>query len=1000
MNYKKKKKEKSIFHSIFTAMLIVLGIEIILLLGTLYFGNVGTQLNQNAVDILKKQVENRQNYLERTLTDNQSLSSVASTINNVVEAKVDENGTDITKLDQDTDTCNDILEEISSTLISTMRHRSVTGIFVILNSQDLDEREEGSFLPGIYIRDLDPETTPSERNYDLLLERSPIQLVKSLGISTDKAWTPGIKYRKNTDNGILYPPYQAAYEDHAQLNAEDYGRWTTEPYTLVGDDRPAIAYSMPLILQDGTVYGVIGIEMMTSYLETIVPYEELQNNGTGTYFLAETRDSLSDEKITAQTVEASSKEKEVMKIAGEKISMKRLSKGVYETELNGSKYYAAVCSMDVYSKNAPFSDEQWILIGTVQKSNLFAFSDHVLFLLKMTVFLTLFVGILSSFFISRRLTKPVSRLSDEVATAQIARNMIPHLSKTGIRELDQFAEAITQLSRDVLNSSTKFLRIMEMASVELGGYELQLDTGSVYYTENFFKMLGMEREPEEVYTIEEFNEIVQEFSQKNFYKAESEDTVIYCIRHRKSDIRYIRMEVKNENHVQIGLVEDVTVSMMERMRIEHERDYDALTGLYNRRAFKRQSEAVFSNKDQIGHAALVMLDLDNLKYTNDTFGHDWGDEYIRQAGVCLEEGTPRGTLCAHISGDEFNLLLYGYESQQEIRDVLSHLRKVIDSKIICLPNGKELYISISGGISWYPEDSTSLGEMRKHADFAMYQIKKSGKGRIGEFVPEAYEKEFRDSQIRREFHRFVDEELVMYYFQPLVCARTGKILAYEALMRADLPMLKRPDVVMNIAREEGALADIERITMFHACRRFCELKDQKLIRGDELLFVNSIASQHMTPEDEQKFAAMFGDIQKQLVIEITEEESLNYKALEIKRNAPGFNGTFALDDYGSGYSNEKSLLDLSPGYIKVDLSIIRDIDTNADKQQIVENIVAYAHRRGMKIVAEGLETPEEIRAVLALEVDLLQGFYLGRPEPVPKEINPEALKVIADFYCK
>lgn len=82
----------------------------------------------------------------------------------------------------------------------------------------------------------------------------------------------------------------------------------------------------------------------------------------------------------------------------------------------------------------------------------------------------------------------------------------------------------------------------------------------------------------------------------------------------------------------------------------------------------------------------------------------------------------------------------------------------------------------------------------------------------------------------------------------------------------------------------------------------------------------------------------------------------------------------------------------------MNLSIIRDIDKNADKQQIVENIVAYAHKRGMKIVAEGLETPEEIRAVLELEVDLLQGFYLGRPEPVPKEINPEAVKVITDFY--
>ncbi len=112
-------------------------------------------------------------------------------------------------------------------------------------------------------------------------------------------------------------------------------------------------------------------------------------------------------------------------------------------------------------------------------------------------------------------------------------------------------------------------------------------------------------------------------------------------------------------------------------------------------------------------------------------------------------------------------------------------------------------------------------------------------------------------------------------------------------------------------------------------------------------------------KDEIEFNNRYAKLQKQIVIEITEEESIDYHALETKKNAPGFEGAFALDDYGSGYSNEKSLLDLAPKYIKVDLSIIRDIDTDPDKQQIVENIVAYAHKRDMKIVAEGLETPEE-----------------------------------------
>lgn len=550
----------------------------------------------------------------------------------------------------------------------------------------------------------------------------------------------------------------------------------------------------------------------------------------------------------------------------------------------------------------------------------------------------------------------------------------------------------------MLNTSTKFLWIMEMASVEIGGYELRFDTGSVFYTENFFSILGIPLSAELPMNIEKFREILKEYTEKNLYKTKSGSTKLYCIRIPEKGVRYVRMEVKNENWVQIGLVEDVTVSMRERLRIEHERDYDTLTGLYNRRAFKRESESIFGRRKKIRHAAFIMLDLDNLKYINDTFGHDWGDEYIRQAGMCLEEGTPKGTLCAHISGDEFNILFYGYESQNAIREEISKLQREISSRIIRLPDGQEFHLSISGGIAWYPEDSNSLGVMRKHADFAMYQVKQTDKGRIAEFDQKVYEEKFRDSQIRKEFHRFVKEELVTYYFQPIISAKTGEIEAYEALMRTGLPILKRPDVVMRIAREEGALREIERMTMFRATEAFADLREKKRIKGDALLFINSIASQHMAAKDEIEFNNRYAELQKQIVIEITEEESIDYHALEIKRNAPGFEGAFALDDYGSGYSNEKSLLDLAPKYIKVDLSIIRDIDTDPDKQQIVENIVAYAHKRDMKIVAEGLETPEEIQKVLELEVDLLQGFYLARPEPVPGNINEDALKIIAAFY--
>lgn len=141
-----RKQGKSIFQFIFAAMLIVLGIEVALLIGTLYFGNVGMQMNRNAIEILKKQVENRQNYLQNTLEETQNLSSLAGTINIAVENQTAVENISVEELVNNEDRSTELLETVSDSLINVMRHRSVNGIFVILNTDDMDECEIDSFM--------------------------------------------------------------------------------------------------------------------------------------------------------------------------------------------------------------------------------------------------------------------------------------------------------------------------------------------------------------------------------------------------------------------------------------------------------------------------------------------------------------------------------------------------------------------------------------------------------------------------------------------------------------------------------------------------------------------------------------------------------------------------------------------------------------------------------------------------------------------------------------
>lgn len=991
----------TIFHTILRSMLWILFIEIALLVGILYLCRINTSLEQNAVDILQIQTENRQNYLQGQMLDAQDLSSLAGKINAVTQAMLDDGEISLDTLDSGSDAASPLLLSIGDSLISSMRHRPVTGIFVVLNTHDLDTREKGDPLPCLYLRDLDPNSSPSQRNSDLMLVRAPAQVVQSLYIATDTSWTPSINYGANGSSGFLYPVFQAAYHGNGELDAADYGHWTSSPYTLSGDDHSAIAYTIPLILDDGTVYGVLGVEILESYLQALLPGTELQNDSSGTYLLGVASNSaIGKDDLTVSVISASPAANAPQQSYDQTLLLKPSKRGGYQSDSPLGLCHAAVAPLTLYNRNAPFSNEQMLLIGSVPVSALYAFSGYVVRLLIIAVLVVLTAGLFSSLVLARKLSRPISRLSDEVAHARESRSSIPMLSATGIIELDRFSSAFTQLGREVLDTSTKFLRIMDMASVELGGYELRSAPDSIYVTDNFFDLLGMPGVDADDLTVQSFRELLQRFERSCPHSPAPDGAMLYHIRLPSGKERYLRIETTHEDGTQVGLAEDVTANTLEKLRIEHERDYDTLTDLYNRRAFRRICAEFFCSPEKLGHAALLMFDLDNLKQINDTFGHDWGDEYIRLTGECFAKNAPARTVCARISGDEFNALFYGYNDQDTLRADICALKAALEQSVVQLPSGRELRVSVSGGVAWYPESSTNLITLRKYADFAMYQVKHSRKGELLEFDPEVYRTDLQERRCHEEFRRLINEELVTYHFQPIIDAKNGSVFAYEALMRVDLPTLHSPADVLRLAREENCLHEVERITFFRASSAYQTLENAGKVVPSALLFVNSIASQYLTPDELSEYSARYASILPRIVIEITEEEVLDPKALRIKQTIRGSSGAFALDDYGSGYSNERSLLELSPNYIKIDLSIIRDIDTDANKRQIVSNTVSYAHQRGMKVVAEGLETANEVRTVLSLGVDLLQGFFLAMPQVEPGGASEESLAVIAEMHSQ
>lgn len=196
--------------------------------------------------------------------------------------------------------------------------------------------------------------------------------------------------------GILYPSFQAAYEDHAQLSASDYGHWTITSYTLTGDDHPAIAYTIPLILSDGTVYGVLGIEMTTAYLQSLLPFWELQNEQAGSYLLASHTGNLQDPEVALSAACCSTGTGMEAYNSEDTLLLTHKNRQQFLLTNHGKRYYAALTPLSFYNRNAPFSSEQWLLIGAVEFGQLFSFSNHVILLLGLNIFLMLIVGLICS----------------------------------------------------------------------------------------------------------------------------------------------------------------------------------------------------------------------------------------------------------------------------------------------------------------------------------------------------------------------------------------------------------------------------------------------------------------------------------------------------------------------------------------------------------------------------------------------------------------------------
>lgn len=420
-----------------------------------------------------------------------------------------------------------------------------------------------------------------------------------------------------------------------------------------------------------------------------------------------------------------------------------------------------------------------------------------------------------------------------------------------------------------------------------------------------------------------------------------------------------------------------TEQALARQRIEYERDYDVLTSLMNRRTFSLKVQACIDKLGD-GLGVMVMWDLDNLKFMNDTYGHDFGDLYIQTAAKIFGSLKDYGGIVARRSGDEFFAFLSGHKTKEEYYQIISKVHERLSEIPFSLPNGDKIKIRASAGIVWYPEEADNYEELVRRVDFAMYDVKHTLKGQIKGFSAEA----FKDNQLlldgQEELNCIIENQKIRYAFQPVFDLATMQVYGYEALIRPQSDKIKNPNTLIRLAREQGKLYQIERLTWLLALEAF---QNQTEEADNYRLFINSLPNITLSEDDIRLIEEKYPRLLKKLVIEMLEEDQATQSTFEkMERFCRKWQCEIALDDFGTGYNSEVSLLHLQPSYLKIDMVLIRDVHKDMSRQKMVANIISYAKMRDIKVIAEGVETEEELLTLKNMGAEYVQGYYTGKPD--------------------
>jgi len=414
--------------------------------------------------------------------------------------------------------------------------------------------------------------------------------------------------------------------------------------------------------------------------------------------------------------------------------------------------------------------------------------------------------------------------------------------------------------------------------------------------------------------------------------------------------------------------------------------YDHLTGLPNRALFIDlvQREILHARRME-QHFGVLFIDLDRFKAVNDSMGHSAGDELLVELSRRMRDMLREADVVCRQSGDEFLVLARDVDHWESLGEMADRLLRAVETPVV-VANGTAR-VSASIGIAMFPDDAQDFETLVKCADIAMYQAKSLGRARYSFFHSALNDQLVANLDLEKQLAKGIRDGELLLHYQPQVDAVTGALVGLEALVRWQHPVrgLLYPGQFITVAEESGLIADMGAWTLHEACRQLREWKERGLRVGHMAVNVSALEFRdHRLLDSLQSALQDSGISPAELEVEITESVLMaeTETSLRIMARLHEIGVGIAIDDFGTGYSSLSYLKRLRPTQLKIDRSFVRDADADADSRAIVKGVISLAEALGLNIVAEGVETRQQMDFLREAGCHTLQGYLIARPLPV------------------